>query len=167
MLVGKCDGDVYRLACTECKVGVMSWAQFVMQNSFMGTHFMGTSPESQTISLNIMITGLLSCILFCSFFSFQERIMFADLLAVEEMKSLIMWSCSFRWVLFFASPVCPIEMASLGRVYIERLRPSTDVKTWLHTVGGMEDSEKGGCCSDIPWDGSSHQYVLKYFIALL
>lgn len=30
-----------------------------------------------------------------------------------------MWSCSFRWVLFFASPVCPIEMVSLGRIYGE------------------------------------------------
>lgn len=28
-------------------------------------------------------------------------------------------------------------------------------------------SEKGWSCSGIPWDGSSHQYVLKYFIALL
>lgn len=28
--------------------------------------------------------------------SFQGRIMFADLLAVEGMKNLIMWSCSFR-----------------------------------------------------------------------
>lgn len=102
-------------------------------------------------------------VILCSI-SFQERIMSADLLAVEEMKSLIMWSCSFRWVLFLVSPACPTEM---GRIYTERMRPSTGVKTWLYTVGGMEDSEKGWCCSDVPWDGSSRQYVLKYFIALL
>lgn len=32
----------------------------------------------------------------CVSVSLQGRIMFADLLAVEEMKNLIMWSCNFR-----------------------------------------------------------------------
>lgn len=36
--------------------------------------------------------------------SLQGRIMFADLLAVEGMKNLIMWSCNFRWVLCFFCP---------------------------------------------------------------
>lgn len=46
---------------------------------------------------------------------------------------------------------------------MERIRPSTGVKTWLYTEGGMEDNEKGWCCSDVPWDGSSSLKCAKIF----
>lgn len=64
----------------------------------------------------------------CVSVSLQGRIMFADLLAVEEMKNLIMWSCNFRWVLSFLSLFCPTEVASQGRIYSERIKPSTGRK---------------------------------------
>lgn len=55
-----------------------------------------------------------------------------------------MWSCSFRWVLFFASSICPVEMASLGRIYTERIRPSSGVKTWLYTERGWNGRQWEG-----------------------
>lgn len=117
-----------------------------------------TNPWSETIFLKIVVTGLLCSILYVSV-SFQGRIMFADLLAVEGMKNLIMWSCSFRWVMCFCSLPCPVEMASQGRTYSERIRPRTGVETFLYIKSGWNGRQ---------WEGGDVAVIsLRYFIALL
>lgn len=120
------------------------------------------------LSKNCNHRVVILCSILCVSVSFQGRIMFADLLAVEGMKNLIMWSCSFRWVRRFPSPSCPVEMAPQGRIYSERIRPSTGVETLLYIESGwMGNSEKRWRCCDIPWDSSSCQDALGYFIPLL
>lgn len=75
--------------------------------------------------------------------SLQGRIMFADLLAVEGMKNLIMWSCNFRWVLCSSVPL-PTEVTSQGRFYSEGRRPRTGAETTLNVGSGWNGRQWEG-----------------------
>lgn len=95
--------------------------QSVLQNSLLdATYSYKPLIRNHFSKINDHRVVMFHSVCFCFF---QGRITFADLLAVEGMKSLIMWSCSFRWVLCFSSLPCPMEMASQGKIYSERIRP--------------------------------------------